>query len=92
MPSNSISAMRKRAPSSILKVSPTAVAAWQARDEAALHRALGLKPWDFSPLDVDDGECPYPGFPQNENWQRANDLRAALEAAAHGDLRDPEEV
>jgi len=32
------------------RISPAAVAAWQAADFCALHSALGLLPWEMSPL------------------------------------------
>jgi hypothetical protein len=32
------------------RITPEAIAAWQAADFTALHRALGLKPWEPSPL------------------------------------------
>jgi hypothetical protein len=53
-------------------ITPEAIAAWQAADFRALHRALGLAPWEPSPLpreiialgcsqddevDADSGRC-----------------------------------
>src|SRR5262245_17999477 len=32
------------------RITPRAVAAWKAADFGALHSALGLKPWECSPL------------------------------------------
>jgi len=32
------------------RLTPEVIAAWKAGDESALHRALGLFPWDQSPL------------------------------------------
>jgi hypothetical protein len=32
------------------RITPEAIAAWQAADYSALHAALGLKPWEPSPL------------------------------------------
>ena len=32
------------------RISPAAIAAWQAADYHALHSALGLSPWEMSPL------------------------------------------
>ena len=32
------------------RISPAAVAGWQAADYHALHSALGLSPWEMSPL------------------------------------------
>ncbi|HSD42360.1 MAG TPA: hypothetical protein VLD36_10875 [Burkholderiales bacterium] len=48
-----------------------------------LHRELGLKPWEASPLAVDADEPPAPEL-QNAwtaSWVRAVELREALEAA-----------
>lgn len=39
--------------------------------------ALGLRPWEFAPSEVDDGPCPYPptcagaiGWRQAQEWRR----------------------
>ncbi len=62
------------------RITPDAVAAFRAVDWLALHRALGLKPWEMSPLDV-SGECPYPpGSGGGESWPMALALRDELQA------------
>lgn len=66
-----------------LRISPEAIAAYQAEDFMRLHNALGLNPWDASPLDVGPLEtCPYP----NSNaiamsWGTVQELRRLLDAA-----------
>ena len=39
-----------------------------------LHRELKLKPWEWNPLDVSDGEQPYPGY----GWMEAQKLSKEL--------------
>jgi hypothetical protein len=65
------------------RLTPSAIEAWKAGDAAALHRALGLKPWMISPLRV-EGECPYlPGTAGAVTWPAMQELRTQLiEAAA----------
>jgi hypothetical protein len=46
MPTNRTPIGRK----AITRITPEAVAAWKRADFMALHRALGLKPWQPSPL------------------------------------------
>lgn len=43
------------------RITPQAVEAYKARDYLALHRALGLYPWEMSPLPDDPLGC-------NPNW------------------------
>ncbi len=58
-----------------------AEAAYRASDHAALHRALGLKPWEVSPLDA-EGDAPWsPGSAGAKTWDKVVRLRAELEAA-----------
>lgn len=45
-----------------------------------LSRALGMKPWETSPVHVDQGEAP--DWHNPDNWRRAQQLRRALEEAA----------
>src|SRR5690606_29546318 len=62
-----------------------AIEAFKAGDCAALHRALGLRPWQFPcPLGVaDDEPCPYPkGTSGAEWWPELLALRQALKQAA----------
>lgn len=59
-----------------------AVAAYRAGDWLGLHRALGLKPWQPSPLDA-VGECPWNGNSAGATfWPLAVELRAELESAS----------
>lgn len=61
------------------RVTPAAVEAYRAGDWMGLHRALGLRPWQASPLDVPMGN-PYPdGSPWAASWPLAAALRAELE-------------
>jgi hypothetical protein len=60
-------------------ITPDAVAAFQGGDRTGLHRELGLKPWQPSPLDV-NGACPWPpGSAGQDTWDEAIALRAELE-------------
>jgi hypothetical protein len=64
------------------RITPEAVVAFVAGDDMALHRALGLRPWERSPLDVDDGPCPDWGGDQwRASWEQAQELRRQLEKA-----------
>ena len=62
------------------RITPEAIAAFRAGDSLALHRALGLRPWQISPLDVEAGEpCVYPaGSGGAMSWPLALELRAEL--------------
>jgi hypothetical protein len=67
------------------RITPEALEAFKAHDNLALHRALGLKPWERSPLDVDLAVKP-PAMPGGEiayleTWPQAYELREALEVA-----------
>lgn len=64
------------------RVTPAAVAAYRAKDYAALHAELRLAPWEVSPLDA-WGDCPWTGRSAGgDTWGQAVQLRAELEAAA----------
>lgn len=64
------------------RVTERAVAAFKAKEWMTLHRELGLKPWEMSPLDVDDGPCPdHRCGPYGASWPKAQALRAELEEA-----------
>ncbi|MGE0775204.1 MAG: hypothetical protein AB7G25_07655 [Sphingomonadaceae bacterium] len=65
------------------RITPAAVEAYHSRDWLGLHRALGLKPWQCSPLDADDGPCPHNGA-WAEDWEMIQGLRRELEAANAG--------
>jgi hypothetical protein len=68
------------------RITPEAIAAFGAGDWMALHRALGLAPWQVSPLDTD---TPLPPAWASQcsatvwagAWQTARDLRQALTEA-----------
>ena len=63
------------------RISPRAVASFKATDEVELHCALGLKPFEASPLDAGPRtECPWSeGTAGFATWGQAQALRAALE-------------
>lgn len=63
-------------------VTPAAVEAFRAGDSDALYQALGLKPWEWSPLEA-VGEPP--AYLARNEWQlrlyrEAQELRRELEA------------
>ena len=64
------------------RITPEAVAAYIADDDALLHELLGLKPWEESPLDVGDENTNPPGTAAYESWPKARALRDELEALA----------
>ncbi|NCQ23693.1 MAG: hypothetical protein COW54_05975 [Rhodobacteraceae bacterium CG17_big_fil_post_rev_8_21_14_2_50_63_15] len=67
------------------RITPEAVAAFGAGDQMALHRALGLAPWQVSPLDADTPAPPAWASHRTawaESWPVAHDLRQALTEAA----------
>jgi hypothetical protein len=73
------------------RITPEAVAAYRAGDYHALHRALGLKPWEASPLPssvtllgVEDGPAPSGNTAWAASWAKAQELRRELERAAKG--------
>lgn len=61
-----------------LKIPRAVIEAFKAGDEDELDRLLGLKPWEFSPLDA-YGECVYPGSSAAALWAKAVALREELE-------------
>jgi hypothetical protein len=77
-----------------LEFSPELLAAWRKAERAfdrdpeadetreamaEFDRLIGLKPWEWSPLEVDDGPSPYPpGTSGHETWAPAQELRRAL--------------
>jgi hypothetical protein len=66
------------------RITPAAVAAYKAGAWMDLHRALGLYPWDVSPLDAVDAEPPAWAPPNDAwriGWPQARALRAELERA-----------
>ena len=84
-------ASRRRAKVRRARITPEAVAAFRARDWIQLHRALGLKPWEASPLDVrpgDEAEAAGPGAGVYErSFPQALQLKAELEDFAKGRTR-----
>jgi hypothetical protein len=65
-----------------LQFSDEIVDAFARRDHRTLYTLLGLKPWEISPLDADDGPCPYPGTCAGaQSWPHAQRVRRALEKA-----------
>ena len=70
------------------KITPEAVEAYIAGDYMRLHRALGLMPWECSPLPdevcglgVDQGPRPA-YYDERHGWEQAQELQRELEAAA----------
>jgi hypothetical protein len=65
------------------RITAAAVEAYRAGDRTGLHRALGLKPWHPSPLDVDTDEPPAV-LPSAWRWSWATvrQLRRELEEGA----------
>lgn len=80
------------------RITPEAVAAYKAGDCMGLHRALGLRPWNLSPLPasisplgVDQGAPPewMTDEGQRADWREAQELQRALEDAVQaGDGSD----
>lgn len=77
-------AKRTRSKARSHRITAEAIAAYRAGDWTQLHRALGLKPWETSPLDVEPGEeSPWgPGSAGSESWPQAQELRRHLEGAS----------
>ena len=69
------------------RITPEAIAAYEAEDGMTLHVALGLKPWEMSPLQVH--EIPEPSrdspYPWLRSWWKITRLREELEAAVARD-------
>ena len=57
------------------RITDDAVAAYRAGDDLALFRALGLKPWDCSPLHADGQR---PDWVTPDRWAKAAELRTQL--------------
>lgn len=63
------------------RVTREAVEAFHAGDAVTLHRALGLKPWQPSPLEADTPNPPdWASGPWAEAWPIAHELRGKMEA------------
>jgi hypothetical protein len=63
------------------RITPEAVACYQAGDDRALHRALSLRPWQANPLRVDQGPGPGGLTAYAASWPLAQELQRELEAA-----------
>jgi hypothetical protein len=68
------------------RITPEALAAFAAGDWMGLHQALGLRPWQPSPLDTVTPQPPaYARHrPLADAWPLAFELRCKLEAAKLG--------
>ena len=61
------------------RVTAEAQAAYHADDRLGLHLALGLKPWQPSPLEADTPEPPaWSAGPWHDAWTQVADLRGEL--------------
>lgn len=61
------------------RITPDAVAAYRAGDAMALHAALGLRPWQPSPLDVAGGNPYGPSSGWTASWELVTELRDVLD-------------
>ncbi|MER8644676.1 hypothetical protein [Mesorhizobium sp. M1252] len=80
---------RRKDKSRAFKITEAAIDAYRARDFRALHQALGLRPWEMSPLPDTPLGC-NPANPPAEtertnlfaqSFQQALELQRELEAA-----------
>ena len=62
-------------------ITQEAVEAYRRDDYLGLHRALGLRPWETSPLWADHENCGQEGTARAITWPQAVELRRQLEAA-----------
>src|SRR6516225_6611684 len=72
MPTNRTPIGRK----SVLKITPEAIGAWKRADFDALHRLLGLAPWEASPLPYEItalgcSENDLPVEPGSRDWEKS---------------------
>ncbi|ACL63247.1 hypothetical protein [Methylobacterium nodulans] len=89
-------AKRRTAKSRMHRITSEAVEAFEAGDYHRLHAALGLRPWEASPLPwevhglgVSDGPRPPWTNAFTESWEQAQELqRALLEAGAKMPTKD----
>lgn len=66
------------------RITPEAIAAFRSGDQRAMHRALGLRPWQPSPLEADEDAPPSwspVGAAWNAAWPLVRGLRLELEAS-----------
>ena len=64
------------------RITPAAVDAFNNDEWLVLHRLLGLKPWEPSPLDVMSAEQDGWSSIDAERWAEIRELRRQLEEAA----------
>jgi hypothetical protein len=63
------------------RITDEAVEAFKAGDHLRLFRALHLRPWEASPLDVSQG--PRPSYVRDlHGWEQAQELQRQLEKAS----------
>lgn len=67
------------------QITEKVIEAFLAGDYLALHRALRLRPWQWSPLPVEISALgvdygPAPDYANAAEWRRAQELRRAIEA------------
>ena len=80
MPTNRTPIGRK----SVLKITPEAIGAWERADFNALHRLLGLAPWEASPLPYEItalgcSEDDLPIGPDARDWDKSLPKAVALQ-------------
>lgn len=77
----------RRAKRVTIQITREAVAAYRAADVSKLMLELGMAPWECSPLWCDDGPRPE-HWHCDGNWERAQELRRALDAAIAGEMQN----
>ena len=66
-------------------ITADATEAFVRQDSTALHHALGLFPWEPSPLDTVVSDYPYGTEPHHiASWKQSYELRRKLKAALRG--------
>lgn len=66
-------------------ITAEAIRAYRDGDRGGLNRALGIRPWEVSPLDAVSEALPAwcsSSSPWGASWPKAYELRKQLEAAA----------
>lgn len=87
---------RRAGKSRVHKVTAEAIEAWRAGDYSRLHMALGLRPWEMSPLPEDLtalGVGPEkPGYDDgwSASWAQARELQLLLLKEAPAPTREAE--
>ncbi|CAN7769728.1 hypothetical protein [Mesorhizobium sp. LjNodule214] len=78
--------MKRRPRKKRVTISAAAVEAFKAGNRQALGTALGVRPWEPNPLDVDGSLAPewarHGGTAWSQAWPASWELRQQLEAAA----------